>query len=169
MFRLVIGILASFEVAQHHPVGRLGDEILRRFRDLPSAAGRIDAEGGNGQARGVPPQVLDDLDTRRHRRAEMLDPLRKVALVDVVRTDPDFKQPLDQLFISSGQSFTPRSSTVWFPEDARIGQAGAGPPRRGDFLGWLNGCSNRWDGNSPASGRARVIRCGSTTGAGPSG
>ena len=65
------GVDAPFEVAQHHPVGRLGDEILRRHRDLSAAAGRIDTEGGNGQARGVSPQVLDHFYARRHRRSDV--------------------------------------------------------------------------------------------------
>src|SRR5690606_13029424 len=69
-------------------------DVVGTHGHFPAAARSVDYKGRYRLPRHVPPQVFDNLDSFGDGRAEVLDPLGKVALIDVVRADAR----LDQLF-----------------------------------------------------------------------
>ena len=95
--RLLVRGDVPLVVAEHDLVVRVRDEVVRHDRDLPAAAGRIHDVLGDGVAGGVAAEPLHDLETLADRRPEVPGALDEVALVDVVRPDPDLHEPLDQV------------------------------------------------------------------------
>ena len=78
-------------------------------------------------------QALDDFDTLADRRAEMLQTHRKVALINIIRTDPDFHQAAYQSLHRAHRVVDPAEQHALVAQgDTRIGQTGAS---RRTFLG----------------------------------
>src|SRR5690606_10669518 len=94
---LRVGGDPAFVIAKYDFPWRLGDDVVGVDRDFSSTAWSVNDEGRDGVAGGVAAQVFDDLDTLRDGRAEVLQPFREVALVNVVGPDPSSNEPVDEL------------------------------------------------------------------------
>ena len=76
---------------------RVGHQVVGHDGDLPAAARRVDDVLRYRVAGGVAAKALHDLQALADRRPEMTRTLHEVALVDVVRPDPDLHELLDQV------------------------------------------------------------------------
>jgi hypothetical protein len=93
---LLVGGDVALEVAQDDLVVRVADQVVGHDRDLAAAAGGVHDVLRHGIAGGVAAQALHDLDALADRRAEVAGAFDQVALVDVVRPDPDATRSMDQ-------------------------------------------------------------------------
>ncbi len=110
-----ITIHVPLVVAQQQVVAVAADDVFRLEGDLAAAAGGVDHVVGHRVARRVAPQALDDLHALGDRRAEVRRAGNRVALVEVIGTDPHLSSPWTNCFIVSTLLLTPPSSTVWQP------------------------------------------------------
>src|SRR5690606_7709235 len=106
----------AFAVAPHRFGGALGQDVVGRKGDVAAAPRRSHHKGGNRVARGVPPQVFDDLQPLGDRSPEVADSLGQVALVDVVGTDADFYQFVHQLLHYMGAIVDARQNHRLVPQ-----------------------------------------------------
>ena len=90
--RFGVGRKYAFIIAQNNLPGILGNQILGHHRNLAAAAGGVHNKSGHCHTRGMSAQILDNLNTRADGRTEMSNPLRHIALIDIIRFDPDFQQ-----------------------------------------------------------------------------
>ena len=65
-----------------------GDDRLGREFDFAAVSGRIDAEVGNGGTAEANAKLAHDIKTRCERCAKVLDAANKIALEEIVGTDP---------------------------------------------------------------------------------
>ena len=91
-----------FIISQNNLSLALGDQVIRLQRNLSSPSGGIDDIGGNRIARGVAPQFFHDLNPCRHGGSEVFRPHGQVALVDIIRSDPDLEELVNQLLHDIG-------------------------------------------------------------------
>ncbi len=93
---LLVGRDVALEVAQDHLVVRVAEQVVGHDRDLAAAARGVDHVCRHRVAAGVATQALHDLHALADGRPEMARTLDQVALVDVVRPNPNLRQPVDQ-------------------------------------------------------------------------
>src|SRR5450432_3569680 len=88
----VVGVLLAGVVAKHPVLALVLDYVLGDERDLSPAVGCIYHVVRDGKSRSVAAQRFDDGQPGGDGRAEVADPLREIALVDVVGAHPHHEE-----------------------------------------------------------------------------
>ena len=88
--RFCISINPAFKVSQNDLGRRMADQVLRHDWYFAASAGGINTESWHPETGGVTPKIFNYFNASRYRGAKMLDTLGKVALVEIVRANPDF-------------------------------------------------------------------------------
>ncbi len=94
---IAVAVDLAGPVAQLPDVAVVADDGLGLDRDLAAAAGGVDDVGGHGVAGGVAAQLLHQLDPASHGGPQVPAAEHRIALVEVVRTDAQLEQAVEQL------------------------------------------------------------------------
>ena len=98
---IVLGLGVSgdntLEVTQDNLARSLRNDVSGHDGSLAAAAGSVDNEGGDAVTGGMTTQSFHDLDTLGNSGTEVAQTQRGIALIDVVGTDTDANQLVDQL------------------------------------------------------------------------
>ena len=138
MLRLGIGRDPPFVVAQDDLAGRLRDDVIGADGHLAAASRRVDHECGYGISRGVPAQVLDDLDPFGDGSAEVLNAFREVALIDIVGPYPRLDQLVNERLLNVGAVVdAPEQDGLVAERHAGVGEAGASRHRLRSQFVWV--------------------------------
>ena len=87
----------TLEVTQDNLARSLRNDVGGHDGSLAAAAGSVDNEGGDAVTGGMATQSFHDLDTLGNGGTEVAQTQRGIALIDVVGTDTDANQLVDQL------------------------------------------------------------------------
>src|SRR5450756_914044 len=94
-------------VSKHDAVGRHGENIVGTDWDLATAVRRVDDELRHGEAARVTAQELHDLDTLVNRGTEVTDTAGQIALINIVGSDTDSHEFLNEFFHDIGTIVNP--------------------------------------------------------------
>src|SRR5664280_305297 len=94
-------------VSKHDAFWRHGENIVGTDRNLATTMRRIDDELRHGEAARMTAQKLHDLDALVDRGSEVTDTTGQIALVDIIGSDADSHELLNELFHDIGAIVDP--------------------------------------------------------------